>query len=115
EFPLTGSFDKRFEKILPHAHFQVRFSKNENLRIYYRKNNNAPSIDQLQNVLNNSNPLQLSIGNPDLKQDDENIFVARYSASNPARSTTFFAMIGGSYINNYIANSTIIAATTQYI
>jgi len=115
QFPDTTQLTKRFENVLPHASFQYRFTKNENLRIYLRKNNNAPSIEQLQNVLNNSNPLQLTIGNPDLRQDDEYNFVARYSASNPAKSTTFFAMTGGSYVNNYIGNRTIIATSSTFI
>ncbi len=34
---------------------------------FYRARTNAPGISQLQDVVDNSNPLQLSTGNPLLK------------------------------------------------
>ena len=115
QFPLAGKLDKIFESVLPHLSIQYKFSKKQNLKVLYRASNNSPSIDQLQNVLNNTNPLQLLIGNPDLKQDYEHNVSVRYSSSLPTKSITFFAMAGGSYINNYIGNSTYIASATQYI
>ena len=56
------------------------------------------------------------ISNPDLKQDfQQNIFL-RYSGVNTDKATSFFALIGGNYSNNYIGNSTLIANrdTTVY-
>jgi outer membrane receptor protein involved in Fe transport len=116
EIPTTYKLSKTFESILPSAQLQYKFSQKKNLRFNYRTSNNAPSIDQLQDVINNSNSLQLSTGNPDLKQDfQQNIFL-RYSGVNTNKATSFFALIGGNYSNNYIGNSTLIANqdTTVY-
>jgi hypothetical protein len=110
QFPYNSKIDETFQSILPSAMLRVVFSQNTNLRIFYRTSNNAPSIDQLQNVLNNSNPLQLTIGNPDLKQNYQHSLMLRYSATNTDKSSTFFVLFSGSYTQNYIGNSTIIAS-----
>jgi len=116
QFPNTSEGTKVFIAILPNASYQYKFDKQNNLRINYRTNNIAPSIDQLQNVLNNSNSLQYSIGNPDLKQSFQNNLFARYSGVNTKKSTNVFILLGGTYTDNYIGNSTIIANkdTTVY-
>lgn len=109
EIPTSYKLSKTFESVLPSAQLQYKFSPKKNLRFNYRTSNNAPSIDQLQDVINNSNSLQLSTGNPELKQDfQQNIFL-RYSGVNTSKATSFFALIGGNYSNNYIGNSTLIA------
>lgn len=116
EIPSSYKLSKTFESVLPSAQLQYKFSPKKNLRFNYRTSNNAPSIDQLQDVINNNNSLQLSTGNPDLKQDfQQNIFL-RYSGVNTSKATSFFALIGGNYSNNYIGNSTLIANqdTTVY-
>lgn len=109
EIPASVTLTKKFESILPSAQFQYKFSKKNNLRINYRTSNNAPSIDQLQNVINNSNPLQLSTGNPGLKQDFQHNLIMRYSKTNTNKPSSFFFLIGGNYSLNYIGNSTLIA------
>lgn len=110
QFPYSSKIDETFRSFLPNANLRINFSQKKNLNITYRANNNAPSIDQLQNVLNNSNPLQLSIGNPDLKQDFQHNLTLRYSATNPDKSSVFFFMLGGNYTQDYIGSSTIIAS-----
>src|SRR5690606_14738194 len=68
-----------------------------------------PSIGQLQNVINNSNPLQLSTGNPDLDQSYNHRMRFRYRARNPETEENFFVYVGSSIATNYVANSTLIA------
>lgn len=109
EIPSNYQLSKTFESVLPSAQLQYKFSPKKNLRINYRTSNNAPSIDQLQDVVNNSNSLQLSTGNPDLKQDFQNNLNMRYSGVNTEKATSFFALLGGNYSANYIGNSTLIA------
>ncbi len=116
QFPSSSDNTRIFNSVLPNAQFQYRFSKQKNLRVIYRSNNTPPSIDQLQNVLNNSNSLQLSIGNPVLKQTFQHNVNARYSSVNTQKSTSLFILMSASYTDNYIGNSTIIANkdTTVY-
>lgn len=108
-FPTPFRGSKTFQSVLPNAQFQYRFSKTNNLRFNYRSSNTPPSVDQLQNVLNNSNNLQLSIGNPDLRQTFQNNLSLRYSGVNTIKSTAIFVLLSGTYTNDYIGNSSIIA------
>ena len=116
EIPTSYQLSKSFESVLPAAQFQYKFSPKKNLRLNYRTSNNAPSIDQLQDVINNTNALQLSTGNPELKQDFQQNLNIRYSGVNTIKATSFFALIGANYSSNYIGNSTLIANqdTTVY-
>ena len=116
EIPSSYQLSKSFESVLPSAQLQYKFTPKKNLRFNYRTSNNAPSIDQLQDVINNSNSLQLSTGNPELKQDFQQNLNVRYSGVNTEKATSTFILLGGNYSNNYIGNSTLIANrdTTVY-
>jgi hypothetical protein len=108
-YPHEFNLNKRFENMLPSAMLRYNFSTKNNIRIMYRTQTNAPSISQLQNVLNNANPIRLSIGNPNLKQSYDNTVFIRYSLTNTEKASAFFVMLSGTYSNNYITNSTYLA------
>jgi hypothetical protein len=114
-YPYAFNLSKQFENILPSAMLRYTFNTKSNIRIFYRTQTNAPSISQLQNVLNNNNPLQLSIGNPDLKQSYENNLFIRFSSTSTEKSSAFFVMLSGNYASNYITNSTYIASKDTVI
>lgn len=109
QFPVELSGLQNFSAMLPNARISYRFSKSKSFRLFYRARNNPPEIEQLQNVVNNSNPVRLTVGNPDLKQDYRHMMFMRYSASNPEKSTTFFVGGGFTFTNNYIGDATTIA------
>src|ERR1035437_5473909 len=108
-YPFSLSMEKSFRSVLPSFMLQYRVSKDQNLRIFYRTNNDDPSIDQLQQVLNNSNPTQLTKGNPSLAQDYKHSFNLRYMETGFEHLHSFFVLVGATFIQNYIGNSTIIA------
>ena len=108
-FPLNYEFHQPFNNILPNAMFTYAASKSSNLRLFYRSSTNLPSISQLQNVLNNSNPLILSAGNASLVQEFRNMIHLRYSKSNVAKGRTMFIYSNLTTASNYIGNSTILA------
>jgi Outer membrane protein beta-barrel family/CarboxypepD_reg-like domain len=108
-YPMLQDVRYSFNSILPNAMFNYRFENKSNIRVFYRTNTNAPSVNQLQGVINNSNPTQLSTGNPDLKQDYSHNVSIRYGATNAktAQSLNLFLNLG--YSNNAIVQSTFIA------
>jgi hypothetical protein len=107
--PTGSKTQHRFTSLLPNARIEYKFSKHQALRIDYRTSTNAPSISQLQDVINNSNPLLLSAGNPDLVETNSQNFSVRYNQTSVESGTTFFAMFFGNMTNNYISNSTVTA------
>ena len=107
-FPISFTVKKTFSDALPQGMFNYRFSRGTNLRIIYRTSTNIPSITQLQSVINNSNPLLLSTGNPDLKQDYGHTLTLRYGKSNAEKASGLFLFLVGNYTMNYISNATFI-------
>jgi hypothetical protein len=59
--------------------------------------------------------LQLSIGNPSLKQDFSHNLNLRYMSSNFGAGTYFFTFLGGSYTNDAIVNNTLIATSDTVV
>ncbi|MCC6582918.1 MAG: TonB-dependent receptor [Chitinophagales bacterium] len=113
--PDSISVKKNFLSLLPVAELNYKFSKTENLRFFYRTSTNPPSITQLQNVIDNSNSLILSSGNPDLKQTFTQTVGLRYGRANTTKATNLFIFANATNTINYIANSTIIFARDTVI
>ncbi len=109
QFPESNlDLQRNYLAFVPRVMFNYRFSQNKNIRIMYRTSITPPNISQLQNVVNNSNPLLLNTGNPGLKQNYEQNFTARYGATNSKQGSTFLVYINGSYIMNYVGNASYI-------
>ncbi len=106
EFPMALHVDRSFQSILPHGSLNYRLSRDANLRISYRTSTDAPSVSQLQNVVENSNPLFLRSGNPNLKQDYEQTLTFRYGKTNAEHGRTFLFFLYGRYVQDYIGNAT---------
>ncbi len=115
EFPILLDQNYSFDNILPSFRFQYKFSKNTNLRMRYRSSTQAPSMTQLQNVVDNSNSLQLSAGNPNLKQQLNHSLFSRFLTLSEDLSNMFMAFINFNFRNDYITNSTFIASTDTIV
>jgi hypothetical protein len=108
-FPQEAAVDRTFFNILPSARLRFDVSRNRNVTFNYRANTQLPSVTQLQAVVDNSNPLNLTAGNPDILQAEQHNVFFNYRATNPAKSTVLFFLLGGGLTDNYIANSTYYA------
>lgn len=108
-FPFYSGLKKNFFNVLPMAMFNYKFNTSSNIRIFYRTYTNAPSSAQLQNVGDNTNPLQLFAGNPDLVQEYNHNVNIRYGKANVENGRSFFFNFSGTRIQHYIGNSMIIA------
>ncbi len=109
KYPTSLEMNRTFSNVLPSLRFEYKFSKTNNIELDYRTWTNSPSINQLQNVFNISNPLYVRTGNPDLVQSVQNRIQGRYRAQNPDNDHSFFAFAEASLIPNYIGNSTLTA------
>ncbi len=106
KFPEEYSLNQTFTSILPMLRIKFNISDSRNINVFYRSNTQSPTIDQLQYTVDNSNPLQLSVGNPGLEQSYQQSFFIKYSSTNVSKATVFFIMGGMSNSMNYIANNT---------
>lgn len=108
--PYQATTNNVFFNVLPMATLAYNPSKSNNFRLMYRSQSQLPTIEQLQNVINNTNPLQLSIGNSNLVQGIQHNLFARYTKTNTEKSSVFFAMLGGSLTRHYIGKSLYYSA-----
>ena len=92
-----------------------QISKDKNLRFSYRTRINLPKAADLQSVIDNSNPLRISAGNPDLNQQVSNSFDVKYAANNSTKGTVFFAYWKSIFIADYIGRDIIIASQADTI
>jgi len=114
-FPQTFNVERTFDSFLPRAMYMLRFSRSHNLRLFYRTRTSTPSIAQLQNVIDNSNPLQLSSGNPDLKQSYSHMLIARYNRTQAETGRVFVGFASISQTQNHIGSSSLIALSDTTI
>jgi hypothetical protein len=108
-FPTVTKVNQSFSNILPNVMWRKKISNYSNIRLFYRAGTNFPSISQLQDVLNLSNPIRVSTGNPNLKQSNTNFLNARYTYTNTKNQNSFFANLFLQTANNYITTGTYIA------
>lgn len=106
--PKTSDLSRQFTSLLPSFQARYNLGMKRNLRINYNTSNNAPSVDQLQPVVNNNNAMQLSSGNPLLVQDYTHSLFLRYFSVIPESGKNVFWMINSQYSNNYISNKTLL-------
>lgn len=98
------SLEQVYRYFLPTARFDYSISKQNRLNFSYETQVNEPTIDQLQPVRDNSDPLNLYIGNKDLRPEYLNRLRFSYSNFNRRSFTFFNANLNGTYTSHKIAN-----------
>ncbi len=107
-YPYTARVNQQFLNLLPNGTLNYKFDKTKNLRVYYRTSTNIPSVSQLQNVIDVSNPLQIRTGNDSLRQTFDNNLTIRYGGFNTATSKNMMVFANLSSSAHYISNATYI-------
>lgn len=128
--PQYTTMSRPFNAVLPGVNITYTPNRTErlsqSLTLIYNTNPLFPSVTQLQDVLNISNPLNVSKGNPDLNQGFSQMVMLRYNIANVKNSSNFNIMLMGNATSNYIANhrrffahdtiidGTLLSSGTQY-
>ena len=81
------------------------FTNTKRISVDYETNVQEPSIQQLQPVVDNSDPLNLYVGNPALRPAYVQNLRMNFVAFNPSSFMNFFAFMEGSLTNNAISVS----------
>lgn len=88
----------------PTLDFRYRFSKVSNLRINYRGTTTQPSITQLLDITDDSNPLNISRGNPGLKPSFTSNFRLFYNNYVQSHQKSIMAHLNFQTTRNSISN-----------
>ncbi len=105
--PLINHLTKAFYNVVPSMFLRYNITTSKNLMLTYRSFTQLPTIEQLQNVVNNSNPVRLTTGNPALKQALQHSASIRYNAT-LKNSNLLFTSLRFNVTQDYITNHSFI-------
>ena len=91
----------------PNIDFRYRFSKVSQLRFMYRGRSSQPSMENLLPIADNSNPLNIKVGNPGLKPAFTHNMRLFYNTYNAELQRGMMTHVSFSTTQNSISNSTI--------
>lgn len=112
EFP---NVDRRFSNWLPGLNWDYEFKGTKSINITYRTEVREPTIRQLQPVVDNSNPLNVYIGNPNLKPAYDHNVRLQGNWFDQFSFTSFFAFVNMRYTQNQITNARTINENFQQV
>ncbi|GAA0557883.1 outer membrane beta-barrel protein [Chitinophaga japonensis] len=98
-------FRLRSIHLLPGIRFNYMFTDHKQLRYSYYGNVEAPNVAQLQPVPDNSNPLHIQLGNPDLQPAYVHSLGLGYKALNPGTMRSFNIETRAAFTINKIVNA----------
>lgn len=89
-----------FVNFFPRASFQYKFKPNESFRFNYNGSTTAPSLEQLQPIRINTDPLNIYIGNQDLDQSFRHAFDMSYNFYNVLKDRGLWSNLSMSFTQN---------------
>jgi Outer membrane protein beta-barrel family/Carboxypeptidase regulatory-like domain len=95
---------KSFKNILPNARFQYNFTKFKSFSVTYNTSTTQPTMQQLQPVPDVTNPLNIRLGNPDLKQEFNHSIQANLNLISPYKNKNLFLFFTARSAENKIVN-----------
>ncbi len=90
--------------IAPRVDFRYRFNKLSQLRVNYNGWSNQPSMENLLEIKDDSNPLNVTMGNPGLKPSFTHNMNANFNTYNAERQRGIFTFANASMTQNAISN-----------
>lgn len=107
-YPQPDELSHKYFSVLPSFTLRYSLDRTNSFQLRYRSRSSSPSVTDLQNVIDNSNPLFLSAGNPNLDQQVSHTANLRYLRTTKS-GHTFIAMVGATIQQDYVADSTFTA------
>ena len=103
-YPEENNFKNSFCSFLPMLMGRLELNGGADMMFRYSTTTTIPSVSQLQNVVDNSNPFFWSIGNPGLEQSYAHSLVLRIGKSNSGFSRSISNFTRAQYTENYISD-----------
>lgn len=108
-----------YTNLFPQASLRYRVSSFSSVSFNYNGSTRQPTIDQLQPLKNNDDPLNIVVGNPDLKQSFTNSVRLNYNSFQVLKEQYLFAGLSFSTTADQINSSYVIddmgRRVTKYI
>ncbi len=102
------TLDRSFFNWLPSLRWGWELGSSKNLRFQYNTNIREPSIEQLQPIIDNTDPFNIYIGNPELRPEYRHRFNTSFMLFDQFSMTNFFLNSSYTYTKNRIRNQQFI-------
>lgn len=93
--------------VSPYANLRYKFGERSSIRATYRARTSQPSMSQLQPVADVSNPLNIIIGNPDLKPTFTQNIGFHFNDFRMSSQQAIFVMANASFAMNSVVSKTV--------
>lgn len=100
--------NRNFLNYFPTSTFVYSFSKMNQFRLTYNGYTTQPGISQIQPLIDNTDPFNISTGNPDLNPSFTHDISAMYNNNQVLKGRYFFLWTSFSYISNAIVSSSTV-------
>ncbi len=114
-----GVFKRHFIDWFPQARYQFKISKQSSINLDYSGSTVQPTVDQIQPILVNNDPLNVVIGNPLLTPSFRSNIWLNYSSYKVLKDQYVGVWGNYSFTNNPIVNNTttdsVGKSVTQYV
>ncbi len=114
-YPLPYVLDRSFFSILPEVEVEIELVDGFDLDIDYRTGTRTPSVSQLQDVVDNTNPLFLSTGNPNLKPSFTHNIRLRGRRGNWREGRMIYAFMDFTYEKDPIGTASLLASNEMVL
>jgi hypothetical protein len=105
------SITRNYTNFFPSASFKYNFNKQSAISLNYNGETRQPTVDQIQPIRQNNDPLNISVGNPGLSQMFRNSIYFRYNSYKVLKGTYVYANAGTTFIGNDISRAEQITPT----
>lgn len=110
--PIHLKTTANFGSFLPEFSAEYRINENKKLEVNYNTQTNTPTINNLQDFINNQNELRITNGNPNLNQEYKHTLKFQYQDINKTSGRSITTNLSVDFINNKIVNSIIRSDTS---
>lgn len=97
-----------YTHLLPQLRYERVLEENRDIEVSYRASTREPSLRELQPFTDNSDPLRIYAGNPDLEPESRHTFSGQFKSFDPWTQLNIFATIRTTYARNQIVPTRII-------
>jgi hypothetical protein len=103
--PTVNTINRTFEAFTPRIFARYNLGQH-NFRLFARRRNGLPSASQLNDAIDNSNPLSIRQGDSNLDQEMNNYLWANYNYFDVESNLNIYSQLNGSFTENTIGNIT---------
>ncbi len=104
-----------YTNLFPRSRFQYKFNSNTRISLGYNGVTRPPGIEQIQPVRDNSNTLNIALGNPDLKQEFRSTFDFNYNSYKVLQQRGIYTYASLSTLKNGITTNETTATSGDSI